>query len=62
MNYRIDPAVNEFEAMIIIEDLRKKGVQYADMRPGNDCVWVSYNRLETYWIFKNGKLVDVQID
>jgi hypothetical protein len=62
MNYKIDPAVNEFEAMMVIEDLRKKGVTYADLRPGNQCVWVSYSQLETYYIFNNGRLVDIQID
>ena len=58
----IDPTLNPLEVMIIAEELQKRGVTYYDMRPGNDCVWVSYNRLETYWIFNNGKLVDIQID
>jgi hypothetical protein len=62
MNYKIDPAVNEFEALMVIEDLRKKGVTYADLRPGNQCVWVSHSQLETYYIFNNGRLVDIQID
>jgi hypothetical protein len=62
MNYRIDPAVNEFEAMAVIEDLRKKGVEYATLQPGNECVWVSHSQLETYYIFRNGRLVDIQID
>ena len=58
----IDPTLNPLEVMIIAEQLEKQGVTYYDMRPGNDCVWVSYNRLETYWIFRNGRLVDIQID
>jgi mannose-6-phosphate isomerase-like protein (cupin superfamily) len=62
MNYKIDPAVNEFEALIVIDDLRKKGVTHADMRPGNRCVWVSHSQLETYYIFRDGKLIDIQID
>jgi len=48
--------------MIIAEELEKRGITYYDMRPGNDCVWVSYNRLETYWIFREGRLADIQID
>jgi len=59
---RIDPSLNPLEVMIIAEELEKRGVTYYDMRLGNDCVWVSYNRLETYWIFREGRLVDIQID
>jgi hypothetical protein len=58
----IDPRLNPLEVLVIEEELRRRGVDYYDMRPGNDCVWVSYNRLETYWIFRQGKLVDIQID
>jgi len=58
----IDPTLNPLEVMIIAEELQKHGVTYYDMRPGNDCVWVSYNRLETYWIFREGRLADIQID
>ena len=58
----IDPTLNPLEVMIIAEELEKRGVTYYDMRPGNDCVWVSYNRLETYWIFREGRLADIQID
>ena len=58
--------VNEFERMIVDEDMRKLGYSRYEMRPGNDCVWVSVPRggfsLEMYYIFRDGKLVDVQID
>lgn len=59
---RIDPTLNSLEVMIIAEELQKRGVTSYDMRPGNDCVWVSSNRLETYWIFREGRLADIQID
>lgn len=59
---QIDPGLNPLEVLVVAEELEKRGVDYYTMRPGNDCVWVSYNRLETYWIFKNSKLVDIQID
>lgn len=58
--------VNSFERLIVTEDLRRQGIDRYEMRPGNDCVWVSYKRgsvgLECYYIFSNGKLVDVQFD
>ena len=59
---QIDPRLNPLEVLVVAVELEKRGVEYYTMRPGNDCVWVSYNRLETYWIFKNSKLVDIQID
>jgi hypothetical protein len=62
LSITIEPGVNEFEAIIIMEELKKRNVSWATMRPGNNCVWVSYNQLETYWIFREGRLVDIQID
>jgi hypothetical protein len=54
--------MNEFEVIIVTNELVKRGVTHYTMRPGNNCIWVSYNGLETYWIFQEGKLVDIQID
>ena len=62
MNIDIHPEVNSFEALVVLDDLRKRNIEWATLRPGNECVWVSYNRLETYYIFRNGRLVDIQID
>ena len=58
--------VNEFERLIVVEDMRKNGYHNYQIRPGNDCVWVSVPHsgfsLEMYYIFRDGKLVEVQID
>jgi len=58
--------VNAFERLIVAEDLRQRGYDSFEMRPGNRCVWVSVPRggyyLEMYYIFQDGKLVDVQFD
>ena len=47
--------VNEFERLIVVEEMRKHGYNSYEMRPGNDCVWVSVPRggfsLEMYYIF-----------
>lgn len=59
---RIDPSLNPLEVLVVAQHLERRGVRQYDMRPGRDCVWVSYNRLETYWIFEDGKLVDIQVD
>ena len=32
------------------------------MRDGNNCVWVSLGRMELYFIIRNGKIADIQVD
>ena len=55
--------INEFEAMLVIEYLRKQGVTSGyTMRPGNDCIWVSQGVVNSYYIFNQGKIVDIQVD
>jgi len=58
--------INSLEAIIVQEELRRQGHDDWVMRPGNQCIWVSVPRggfsLEMYYIFQDGRLVDVQID
>jgi hypothetical protein len=54
--------MNPIEVMQVQIDLEKKGIKHYDMRPGNDCIWVSYGMIECYYIFRDGKIADVQID
>jgi len=58
--------INAFERMVVVDEMRKLGYNSYEMRPGNECVWVSVPRggfsLEMYYIFRDGKLVDVQVD
>jgi hypothetical protein len=54
--------MNEFEVMLVAEDLRKREVPEYTMRPGNGCIWVSYGLVDCYYIFHNGKIVDIQVD
>lgn len=54
--------MNEFETIVVQEDLARKGIQHYSMRPGNDCVWVSYHQTECYYIFRNGRLAEIQFD
>ena len=58
----IRPGVNEFEAILVMEDLKKKNISYATLTPGNDCVWVYFGNQNWYYIFRQGRLVDIQID
>jgi hypothetical protein len=38
------------------------GVTHYTMTEGNDCIWVYYSHINMYYIFRGGKLVDIQID
>lgn len=58
--------INEFELLIVQKDLEDKGYANYKIRPGNDCVWASAAKgafwLDFYYIFREGRLVDVQVD
>ena len=54
--------MNEFEMIQVMDNLKEHGIQNYSMRPGNNCIWVSYNLVNCYYIFRGGKIVDVQYD
>jgi hypothetical protein len=54
--------MNEFEVILVHEDLRQKGIKNYTMRQGNDCIWVSYGLVDCYYIFREGRIVDIQFD
>jgi hypothetical protein len=58
----VDKDVNPLELMIVHDDLKSRGIRYASIYKGNDCVWVNYGLVNAYYIFKNSQLVDVQYD
>jgi hypothetical protein len=60
----INPSLNPLE-VILVEDYMKKNhpkVTHYTMTEGNKCVWVYYSFINMYFIFRDGKLVDIQID
>ena len=54
--------VNSLEALLVQKDLQDKGIENYTMRPGNDCIWVSYGLVDCYYIFREGCIADVQYD
>jgi hypothetical protein len=54
--------IQQFEVDQITASLAAQGVTNFTMKRGNNCVWVSYGRVDAYYIFCDEKLVDVQID
>lgn len=54
--------MNSFEVMLVLEDLKKQGIEHYSIHPGNDCIWVSYGVINSYYIFRDGKIAEVQFD
>jgi hypothetical protein len=60
----IKPTLNPLE-VILVEDYMTRmfpKVTHYTMTEGNDCIWVYYGQINMYFIFRDGKVVDVQID
>ena len=55
--------MNEFEMILVDKYMQERHptVLYT-MAPGNDCIWVYYSFMNLYFIFRDGKIADVQID
>jgi len=56
--------LNEFE-LIVVQDYMAKhcpNVTHYTLAPGNECIWAWYGQINEYFIFRDGRLVDVQID
>jgi hypothetical protein len=62
----MDNHVNEFELLQVMEDLRARGLSGFRIRPGNGCVFVSVPHggftTDMYYYFRNGRLVNVEVD
>lgn len=55
--------MNEFQMIQVMDDLKAKGITRYTMRPGNECIWVTFNSIiDCYYIFNAGELVDIQFD
>lgn len=62
-NAVVKTGVNEFEAIQVGAYMEKHNpnIHYT-MTPGNECVWVYWGNINLYFIFKNGRISDVQVD
>jgi hypothetical protein len=55
--------MNEFEMIQVGDYMEKKHPKALyTMLPGNDCIWVYFSHFNFYFIFRDGKIADVQID
>ncbi len=55
--------MNELEMIQVADYMEKQypNVLYT-MTPGNDCIWVYFSFMNLYFIFRNGRIADVQVD
>ena len=63
-NISVHPELNPLE-VILVEDYMTEHHPLAThytMTRGNDCIWVYYSYMNLYFIFRNGRIADVQID
>lgn len=58
--------MNEFEMLLVQDYMEKQHPKvYYNMTPGNGCIWVYWGSsipMNLYFIFRDGKIVDIQID
>ena len=61
-----DKDINELELLVVLDHLKHRGTEYANIYKGTGCVWVatgsSSRPINEYFIFQAGRLVDIQID
>ena len=58
----INPTLNPLEVLVVSEHLERKGIKSYSLIPGNFCIWAYYGRINEYYIFRDGKLADIQTD
>jgi hypothetical protein len=53
--------MTDFDIVKNYMDTKYSGKPYA-MRNGNNCVWVSMGLVDMYFILRDSKIVDIQVD
>ena len=63
---RIDPDLNELEVLVVAEYYKERGIDHYSLYKGNGCIWGASGSssipINQYFIFRDGHLVDIQID
>ena len=62
----IDPTLNPLEVILVTDHMKARGREYYSLYPGNGCIWAASGSsslpINEYFVFRGGKLVDIQID
>jgi hypothetical protein len=54
--------INELQLLQVMGDMENRGIKRYTVRPGNNCIWVSYNLVDCYYLFRDGRIFDLQFD
>jgi hypothetical protein len=55
--------LNEFELILACDDFERNSPDRPyDVYPGNDCIWINQGPVNVYYIFRDGKIFDIQVD
>ena len=54
--------INSFDFILVTNHLLEQGIENYTIREGNDCVWVTVGRIDSYYIIREGKIVDIITD
>lgn len=63
MRIQTPETLNSLEVLQVQDWMEKNNptINY-DVRAGNGCVWVIYGKINIYFIFRDGKIADIQVD
>ena len=59
---KMQQEVNSFDRMLVVHDLIRQGITNYHIQTGNGCVWVTYGRVNCYYIIRDGRIAEVQFD
>ena len=66
MSNKIDLSLNAFEVLVVVDHYEKLGIKHFDLMKGNGCIWSARGSgsvpINEYFVFREGKLIDIQID
>ena len=58
----VESTLNPLEVLVVEDHYRNRGIEHYELRQGNCCIWATHGQISEYFIFKDGLLVDIQVD
>jgi hypothetical protein len=59
---RIHPELNPLEVLLVCQHYEQRGIAHYTLTKGNDCIWAYRGQFNEYFIFRDGAIVEIQID
>ena len=54
--------INELQLLQVMGDMEQRNIKSYTVRPGNNCIWVSYNLVDCYYLFRDGRIAEIEFD